>query len=166
MIKIKNRESHMNEKSRIIEVTVYPDRALVTRQIDIEVTSETEKITFENLPSSIYRDTIRVSGKGDALLRIEGKKGITGKDTAIEYSYRLTIESYKDREETIKIFEQIPVSSNKEIAVRMIDQNNFQKPDEKGILKMKFSIKPKEKKEFTYSYSVRFPVEEMVQGLA
>ncbi|MCP4135423.1 MAG: mucoidy inhibitor MuiA family protein [bacterium] len=62
----------MTEKSKIIEATVYPDRALVTRQLEIAVSSETGEIVFENLPSGIYRDSIRVSGRGDASVRIEG----------------------------------------------------------------------------------------------
>ncbi|MDY6933946.1 MAG: mucoidy inhibitor MuiA family protein [Spirochaetota bacterium] len=63
----------MNEKkSNIIEATVYPDRALVSREIEIQVTPDTKEILFDNLPSGIYRNTIRISGKGNAEIRIEG----------------------------------------------------------------------------------------------
>lgn len=108
-------------------------------------------------------DGIKV--KREQVNRISGKKGLTGKEIGIEYTYRITIESYKDEKETVKLFEQVPLSRNKEIEVRIHEQGGFDDPDEKGILKKEFEIKPKEKKEIVYTYSVRYPADRSVSGI-
>lgn len=108
----------------------------------------------------------RIKVKRELVNRFTRKKGLGNRDLSVEYTYKLTIESFKDKKEQIKVFEQIPVSRNKEIEVKIIEQSNFNDPDERGILKMEFEINPLEKKEFLYSYSVRYPHESNVIGLA
>ncbi|MDY6933945.1 MAG: mucoidy inhibitor MuiA family protein [Spirochaetota bacterium] len=108
-------------------------------------------------------DCIRV--KRELVNQLKGKKGLTGKDTSIEFTYKITIESFKDEKETIKLFERIPVSKNKEIEVKVTKGNDFQEPDEWGIIKKEFDIKPGEKMEFIYSFTVRHPADEEIAGL-
>ncbi|MCP4724542.1 MAG: mucoidy inhibitor MuiA family protein [bacterium] len=88
-------------ESKIIEVTVYQDRALVSREIEMQVTPETSEIVFNNLPSGVFRDTVRISGKGDAELRIEG---IDIRDEYLElvrdeeiYNLELELEDLQDK---------------------------------------------------------------------
>jgi uncharacterized protein (TIGR02231 family) len=105
-------------------------------------------------------DKIKI--KRDLLNRYKSKKGLTGKDTSIEYTYKLVIESFKLENETVTVLEQVPVSKNKEIIIKITEQSDFEDADEEGIMKMSFLIKPKEKKEFIYSFSVRYPIDEVV----
>jgi uncharacterized protein (TIGR02231 family) len=47
------------------------------------------------------------------------KKGLGGKDVKVEYFYRLTLESYKDSEEKLIISERVPISTEKDIEVKV-----------------------------------------------
>ncbi len=58
--------------SQVTQVTVYPDRARVTRQGTDEVTAETQKIILDELPTTLLPDSVRVSGRGTARVRIQG----------------------------------------------------------------------------------------------
>jgi len=107
----------------------------------------------------------RIKVKRELVNRYSGKKGITGRDISIEYTFKLTIESFKDEKETLTIYEQVPVSQNKEIEVKVPNPGGFTGPDEKGTLEMVMEIMPKEKKEIIFSYSVRHPEGLPVSGL-
>lgn len=58
--------------SQVTQVTVYPDRARVTRQGTGEVTTETQKIILDELPTTLLPDSVRVTGRGTARVRIQG----------------------------------------------------------------------------------------------
>jgi hypothetical protein len=90
-----------DKNDKIIEVTLYSDRALVTRSIKIGVKPGKGKAVFENLPEGIDKDAIRVSGNGSAILKIESIdvndeyiKGYSDKE--IE-AMSLKIEELKDK---------------------------------------------------------------------
>jgi uncharacterized protein (TIGR02231 family) len=54
-------------ESRITAVTVYPDRAVVTRTASLDVSSAGPiEMIFENLPSSIVDQSLQVAGRGTA----------------------------------------------------------------------------------------------------
>src|SRR5512133_778488 len=58
--------------SRITAVTVYNDRALVTRSAQVKLRHGTNTVTFDGLPLQLAEDTLRAAGRGDALARISG----------------------------------------------------------------------------------------------
>ena len=58
--------------SRITAVTVYPDRALTTRSASLNLKPGSYLITFDNLPTLIQDDSVRVEGKGSAGITIAG----------------------------------------------------------------------------------------------
>jgi len=55
--------------SRIVEVTVYADRALVTRRAEASIAAGESTIVFTDLPSAIDPASIQVSGSGAFTLR-------------------------------------------------------------------------------------------------
>lgn len=55
--------------SKITAVTVYTDRAQVTRCGNIKLEKGEQQLCFDNLPDSIEQKSIRISGTGDAILR-------------------------------------------------------------------------------------------------
>jgi len=57
-------------QAQIISVIVYPDRALVTRSAEFDLTKGEHTIAFENLPANIDTDSVRAKGRGDAAVRI------------------------------------------------------------------------------------------------
>ena len=52
--------------STITAVTVYPDRAIVTRSGSVSLPAGAAEIVFENLPASLVDESIQVSGQGEA----------------------------------------------------------------------------------------------------
>ncbi len=62
----------MPASARITAVTVYSDRALTTRSATLNLKPGSHLIAFENLPTLIMDDSVRVSGKGTALATIAG----------------------------------------------------------------------------------------------
>ncbi len=58
--------------SRVTKVTVYQDRALVTRFAEVKLAPGANAVAFEGLPASIMEDSLRAEGKGTAPVTIEG----------------------------------------------------------------------------------------------
>ncbi|HEY6872478.1 MAG TPA: mucoidy inhibitor MuiA family protein [Geobacteraceae bacterium] len=57
---------------RITAVTVYPDRAMTTRQATLPLKKGSYLVVFEGLPVLIQDDSVRVAGKGSAAATILG----------------------------------------------------------------------------------------------
>nr|WP_242045734.1 MULTISPECIES: mucoidy inhibitor MuiA family protein [unclassified Calothrix] len=58
--------------SQIVAVTVYSDRALVTRQARVSLTGEEKELVLTSLPVTLETDSVRVSGKGTVGVRLLG----------------------------------------------------------------------------------------------
>ncbi|MBA3017601.1 MAG: mucoidy inhibitor MuiA family protein [Proteobacteria bacterium] len=62
-------------QSKIDAVTVYPDRAMITRTADIDlVKGSQELLVIDNLPTYIIDDSVRVMGQGSVKAKISGVK--------------------------------------------------------------------------------------------
>lgn len=59
-------------KSSISSVTIYPDRATIVRDADLTLGSGTHAVIFENLPVILIPNSLRVSGKGTAVVKVVG----------------------------------------------------------------------------------------------
>jgi uncharacterized protein (TIGR02231 family) len=58
--------------SKITAVTVYPGQALVTRSASVELPAGSHQIVFENIIPQIDENSIRVSGAGNAKVKLFG----------------------------------------------------------------------------------------------
>jgi uncharacterized protein (TIGR02231 family) len=58
--------------TEITAVTVYTDRALVTRQGKINLTGTERELTVSNLPTTLDSESVRVSGKGQIGVKLQG----------------------------------------------------------------------------------------------
>ena len=58
--------------TQIEAVTVYTDRALVTRHGTISLTGTERELTVSNLPSTLDPESVRVSGKGSVSVKLQG----------------------------------------------------------------------------------------------
>ncbi|MCG8572335.1 MAG: mucoidy inhibitor MuiA family protein [Spirochaetes bacterium] len=66
---MKNQENSIICDSTISEVTVYFDRAMITRQAKIKLTKGEHLICFDDLPDYLEQNSIQVKGKGSAVLK-------------------------------------------------------------------------------------------------
>ncbi|MEI8345026.1 MAG: mucoidy inhibitor MuiA family protein, partial [Candidatus Omnitrophota bacterium] len=58
--------------SKITQVTVYQDRALVVRECAVDLTEGPNTVAFENLPSALIEDSLRAEGQGASRVTING----------------------------------------------------------------------------------------------
>jgi uncharacterized protein (TIGR02231 family) len=59
-------------QSSISAVTVFPDRASVTREADLTLVPGMHSVVFSGLPATLIPNSVRVSGKGTALVKVLG----------------------------------------------------------------------------------------------
>jgi len=60
--------------SRISQVTVYPDSALITRTATVELAVGAQEISFADIIPDIDEDSLRVSGRGTVSVKIMGAR--------------------------------------------------------------------------------------------
>ncbi len=77
----------IEKPSSIHAVTVYPDRAMVTRELSVSVSSGRHSVKFSNLPLGLINDSVQVTGKGTAastLLDVQVKREFQTKKATIK----------------------------------------------------------------------------------
>jgi uncharacterized protein (TIGR02231 family) len=62
----------MTIDTQITAVTVYTDRALVTRSGNIQLTGTERELTVSNLPTTLDPESVRASGKGSIGVKLQG----------------------------------------------------------------------------------------------
>lgn len=67
--------------SKILEVTVFPDRALVTRQAQLDLPAGSHEIKLEGLSGLIFEDSVSAKGEGNAKVKLFGARLITSQLT-------------------------------------------------------------------------------------
>ncbi|MCC5642333.1 mucoidy inhibitor MuiA family protein [Nostoc sp. CHAB 5824] len=100
----------------------------------------------------------------DLVERLVDKRLISNQ-RRITYSYRLIITNLLDKEVNLKLTEQLPVSRNEQIKVRLNRSNPQIQLGEMGILEWQLTLPPQERREIYYQFNVEHPPELMVVGL-
>lgn len=88
--------AEIETESKIIQVTVYPDSALLTRQATIKLNPGEYKVIFSGIIPEIDENSLRVSAAGNAAARIFGAQLKT------EYLENVPSEKIKDLQEQIQ----------------------------------------------------------------
>jgi uncharacterized protein (TIGR02231 family) len=92
-------------------------------------------------------------------------KRLISNQRRITYSYRLIITNLLDKEVNLKVTEQLPVSRNEQIKVRLSRSNPQIQLGEMGILEWELTLLPQEKRDIYYQFNVEHPPDLMVVGL-
>ncbi|WP_392480062.1 mucoidy inhibitor MuiA family protein [Nostoc sp. C110] len=100
----------------------------------------------------------------DLVERLVDKRLISNQ-RRVTYSYRLIITNLLDKEVNLKVTEQLPVSRNEQIKVRLSRSNPQIQLGEMGILEWQLTLPPQEKREIYYQFNVEHPPDLMVVGL-
>ncbi len=80
--------------SRISAVTVYTDRAVVTRTATVELTGGTIELTFANLPEALNERSLQVSGRGTAQALI---LDVSAKKTYVDFTPNARVKELEDQ---------------------------------------------------------------------
>ena len=81
-------------ESRITAVTVYTDRAVVTRSATTELTGGTVELVFVNLPESLNDQSMQVSGRGTAQATI---LDVSAKQTYVDFTPNARVKELEDQ---------------------------------------------------------------------
>lgn len=100
----------------------------------------------------------------DLVERLVDKRLISNQ-RRITYSHRLIITNLLDKEVNLKLTEQLPVSRNEQIKVRLSRSNPQIQLSEMGILEWQLTLPPQERREMYYQFNVEHPPDLMVVGL-
>ena len=63
--------------SKITDVTVFPDRALVTRRADVQLPKGLSEVRISPLPGAIEEDSVSAKGEGETQVKLLGAKVVT-----------------------------------------------------------------------------------------
>ncbi len=99
------------------------------------------------------------------LVEREVDKRFIGNLRKITYGYRLQISNLLDTEAKLELIEQLPVSRNEQIKVRLNRTNPQIQLGEMGILEWNSTLAPQEKQEIYYQFTVEHPPQLNVMGL-
>ncbi len=92
--------------------------------------------------------------------------GLITKSTRLTYEYLITIQNNKRSAERIIVTDQVPLSRNEKIIVRVqAPPEREVKPDDAGLLKWTLDLKPGEKRELTVKFTIEHPNDVNVTGL-
>nr|WP_230966700.1 mucoidy inhibitor MuiA family protein [Nostoc sp. NZL] len=100
----------------------------------------------------------------DLVERLVDKRLISNQ-RRITYSYRLFIINLLDKEVNLKLTEQLPISRNEQIKVRLSRSNPQIQLGEMGILEWQLTLPLQERREIYYQFNVEHPPDLMVVGL-
>jgi len=133
-------------QSKIDAVTVYLDRAMITRTVDIDLVKGSQDLVIDNLPAYIIDDSVRVMGQGSVKAKISGVKvkRIFLQEHQLKKIEELRgeLEKIKDEKKQIedklvslntqkKFIESIKISSSdkisKELYIQKADTKNWDK---------------------------------------
>ena len=145
-------------------VTLLPGKANIFRDATFIGTTDLEHIA----PGQEFKLNLGI----DEGLKIERElverqvdKKLIGSHRRTTYGYRLVITNLREQEAELSLTEQLPVSRNEKIKVRLTSSNPQIQMGEMGMLEWAFTLPPLSKQELFYQFTVEHPPELSVSGL-
>lgn len=85
------------------------------------------------------------------------------------FKYKLTVENYKSKKITVKLFEPMPVSEDDRIKIKMgqasLEPKQKDWHDRKGVWLWELELESRSKQEIVYSYTIEHPRDMQIEGL-
>jgi len=107
-----------------------------------------------------------ISVKHKRVQKFTEDTGLTNSGKRITYEYLLTIQNNKKTAERVIVADQVPLSRNEKIVVKLLSPDAKEaKPTDEGTLKWTLDLKPGEKRELTVKFAVEFDNTVNVAGL-
>jgi uncharacterized protein (TIGR02231 family) len=107
-----------------------------------------------------------ISVKHKRVQKFTEDTGLTNSGKRITYEYLLTIQNNKKTAERVIVADQVPLSRNEKIGVKLLSPDAKEaKPTDEGTLKWTLDLKPGEKRELTVKFAVEFDNSVNVAGL-
>ncbi len=108
----------------------------------------------------------RMNVERELINKFNEAKGFSGKNKKVTYEYRYTIENYDDKEQALVLRDNIPVSGNEEIIVKLLEPKAASiEVDDLGMIIWRLNLAAGEKREITLKFTVQYPKDWIVHGL-
>ncbi|HVA97479.1 MAG TPA: mucoidy inhibitor MuiA family protein [Bacteroidia bacterium] len=115
-------------------------------------------------------DTLKVSLGMDKDIVIERKKvtdftkeAVIGDHKEASYTYELTVRNSGSNPIQITMEDQVPISMQKKITVKLKDQGDASYNEATGLLRWKLSLKPNDTSKHKFSYSIDYPKDKVIK---
>lgn len=102
-----------------------------------------------------------ISIKREIIKDFSSKK-IIGMNQRQSIGFQITVRNNKNIPITLNLYEQLPLSTNKDIEVEKIELSNGQVNDLNGAVLWKLSLKPSESKQIKFVYAVKYPKDKTI----
>jgi uncharacterized protein (TIGR02231 family) len=116
--------------------------------------------TSDTLSLTLGRDK-RVVIKKDKLIDYSSTK-LLGSNKIQKFTYELTVKNNKKDTVRMMLKDQYPISTNKEIEVELLNDDEAVVSPEIGVLTWKLELAPGEVKKVRFSYSIKYPKDKMI----
>ncbi|MDJ0636091.1 MAG: mucoidy inhibitor MuiA family protein [Xenococcaceae cyanobacterium MO_188.B29] len=145
-------------------VTLLPGKANILREQTFVGTTTLENIA----PSQEFTLNLGIDEKWKIernLVQRQVDKKLIGNKKRVTYAYRLIVNNLQARENSLKLTEQLPVSRDENIKVRLIQAEPKIKLGEMGILEWNLNLPEGSKQEINYQFTLEYPPEVSLSGL-
>lgn len=119
--------------------------------------------TVDTLTLSMGRDK-KVSVKREKIVDKSGTKFLSSYKEQT-FTYEITVRNNKKDAINIKVKDQYPVSTDKEIEIELLQSDKASVNAETGILTWDMKLQPGESKKVRISYRVKYPKDKVIQNL-
>ena len=119
--------------------------------------------TMDTLNISLGRDK-RIAVKR-LLMKEYSKTKFIGNNKTETFTYEITVKNNKKETLNMLLKDQYPLSSIKEIEVKLEESNGAEVNEELGSVNWKISLKPGESKKYRFSYKVTYPKDKKLANL-
>lgn len=121
------------------------------------------EVTSDSLVVSLGRDD-RISVKRNLLKDYTSKKVVGSNRTELK-GYEIIIRNNKNQPVFLEVLDQVPISQNKEIEVKIEEQEGAVYKADYGSLLWKIELAQGDTKKIRFVYSVKYPKDKQVGGL-
>lgn len=119
--------------------------------------------TMDTLNLSLGRDK-RIALKR-ILVKEETKTRFIGNQKVETFTYEITVKNNKKEAVNILLKDQYPLSTTKEIEVKLEKEGNAEVNTELGTLNWQVSLEPGEQKKYRFTYTVKYPKDKKLTNL-
>ena len=145
-------------------VTLLPGKANIFRDLTFVGTTDLENIA----PNQEFKLNLGIDEGWKIerdLVQRQVEKKLIGNRRRVVYAYRLVINNLLSIENSLKLIEQLPISRNEKLQVRLNEVNPKIKLGEMGILEWNMTVKASGKQEIYYQFVIEYPPESSIEGL-
>ena len=145
-------------------VTLLPGKANILREQTFVGTTSLENIA----PSQEFTLNLGIDEGWQIernLVQRQVDKKLIGNKKRVTYAYRLIINNLQARESSLKLTEQLPVSRDERLRVRLIQVEPKIKLGEMGVLEWSITLAEGGKQEINYQFTLEYPPEVSIYGL-